>query len=139
MAAVVVGTNSWVTVAEADAYFDEKYGCAAWAGLAANTKAQLLISGYRWIMAQSFFTISPAATSAAVKQAQCEAAWFLYLNNTNLEKRRALYATGVRSFDVSEFSEDLAAPEFPAYIKDILKDFVKAGGVFGTASRTLDD
>lgn len=140
MPTLTVGTNSWVTVAEANTYFDEKYGASAWATLGLHEKERLLISGYRWIMAQSFFSISPASTAPAVKQAQCEAAWFLYMHNEALEKRRGLYVTGVRQFDISAFSETLAEPAFPEFIKDILDHFtVGMGGTFGTASRTLDD
>ncbi len=137
--ALTVGTNSWVTVAEADTYFLTRWGASDWAGFSAANKETLLISAYNWIQQQAIFSISPTSTDAKVKQAQYEAAWFLYNYNTEMEKRRALYAQGVKAFEISKFSETLQAPEFPAFIADILEDeIVTAGGTFPTVSRELN-
>lgn len=138
--ALVVGTNSWATVAEADTYFSEKYGASAWAGLANAEKESLLISAYRWIQQQAIFSISPSSTSAVVKQAQFETAWYIYNFWAEHEKRRALYVQGVTKFKISSFSEDLQGAGFPDFIKDILEDsLVGVGGYFPEITRDFDN
>lgn len=42
--ALVVGTNSYVTVAEADTYFGDRFGADDWLALTEEVKEQLLIS-----------------------------------------------------------------------------------------------
>lgn len=137
--ALTVGTNSWITRADADTYFSEKYGAGAWATLTDSVKDQLLISAFRWIQQQSKFTIPASSTAEIVKQAQCEAAWFIYNYWTEYTKRQALTASGVKSFKISNFSETLELPTFPIFIGDMLDGFVTSqGGVFPTVSRELD-
>lgn len=135
MAVVTVGVNSWVTVAEADAYLDAKYGASAWAGLSAADKAALLITACNWLRRQTGFTIPITSTDPNVKAAQCEAAWFWYLHGEEWDKRAALYAEGVRSFTVMSWSEDLAAPAVPVPIQNLLIDYATAGYYKPTVSR----
>lgn len=139
--ALVVGTNSWATVAEADDYFSTKYGAASiWGPLDTTTeKEPLLISAYNWIQQQSKFSISPTETADIVKQAQYETAWYIYNYKTAHDKRNALYSSGVREFDISKWGEKLEMPVFPVDISDMLGDYLTdVGGVFVTASRTFD-
>jgi hypothetical protein len=138
---IIVGTNSWVTLAEANAYFASKYNAATlWATLANAVKEQLLISAYYWIQQQKAFSISPASTAAKVKQAQYEAAWFIYKYGDEYEKRRALSDEGVKSFSISKFSETLDGAQFPAFIADILDGFATGtGGKFPFVQRSFDD
>ena len=138
--ALTVGTNSWVTVAEADTFFSEKWTASAWASLSDSEKESLLISAYRWIQQQLFFSISPASTADIVKQAQMEAAWYMYNFWVEHEKRRALYIQGVTKFKISKFSEDLQGVQFPEFIKAMLDDYiVNLGGKFPIISRTFDN
>ena len=135
---ITVGVNSWVTIAEADAYFLDRFGSSAWAGFSAAVKTDLLITAYRWIMQQSSFSIAANSTSSKVKQAQYETAWFVYKYFDKFEERRALFASGVRHFKIEQFEEDLAAAGFPDYISDILSDsIVKGIGTFPKAKRTF--
>ena len=134
---IIPGTNSWVTLAEADAYFEAKYNASdIWAAFTDTVKKQLLISAYNWINQQSIFSISPSSTAEAVKIAQCEAAWYLYSFGTEDEKRRALIGQGVTSFDLSNWSETLSKYQFPSFLSDMLDDFfVGKGGYKVTFSR----
>lgn len=133
-----VGTNSWVTVAEADAYFSDRWLASAWAGLANTQKEQLLITAYRWIQAQSFFSIPASSTSVKVKNAQFELAWYIYKFFGETEKRRALYTQGVREFKLSKWEETLEEGGFPDFIMDMLGDeIVNLGHRFPTISREL--
>jgi len=137
--ALTVGVNSWVTVAQADTYFSEKFGASAWATLASATKEQLLISAYRWIQGQSMFSISPAATAEIIKQAQMEAAWYMYRYWDQHENRRALVAQGVTDFKISQFEETLQDVKFPSFLSDMLKDsIVGGGGTFPFISRPFE-
>ena len=136
--ALTVGTNSWVTVAEADAYFADHFGRSAWAGLANSVKEQLLISAYRWIQQQAIFSISPTSTADAVKQAQYETAWYIYKYFDNHEDRRALITQGVKRFQISKFEEELEEAGFPKFIKDILKDSLVGRSRFPLVSRTFE-
>lgn len=137
MGVPVPGTNSWATLAEANAYFADKWGAAAtWAGLTNTQKSQLLITAYHWLMSMSEYSLSPADTSDQIKRAQFEAAWYLYNYSANMEKRRALYAQGVRSFKVSEFSESLAEAELPLHIAGLLDGYRTGGGSMVSVSRT---
>lgn len=136
--ALTVGVNSWVTVVEADAYFSERWGASEWSTLTNNQKEQLLITAYRWIQAQAGYTISAAATADKVKQAQYEAAWYLYRYYESHEERRALYAQGVREFEISKFTEKLERPEFPQDIAELLEDYADSlGGSFPMFNRDL--
>lgn len=137
---VIVGSNSWVTRAEADAYFEEKWNASAWAALSDLQKDQLIITAYRWINQQPNLSISAASTATKVKNAQYEAAWFIYEYWTSYAKRRALDASGVDNFRVSSFSESINDVKFPAYILGMLDEFiVNEGGYFPTVTRDLSE
>ena len=139
--ALTVGTNSWVTVAEADTYFSTEWGAAAtWAALETAQKESLLISAFNFIQRQGKFSISVDNTADIVKQAQYLTAWFLYNYYADYQKRNALYSAGVRDFKIDSFEEKLERPQFPLEIADMLKDYITgAGGTFPRVSRTLSD
>jgi hypothetical protein len=137
---VIVGTNSWVTVAQATAYLEARLGAAAWAALPLGDRTVLLISAFRWIRRQSALSIGAGSTDQAVKDAQCEAAWWLHKWNDEYEKRSAQYASGVRNWRALDMGESLEAPEFPAFLSDMLVGFASgAGHAIVTVSRDLAD
>lgn len=134
---IIPGTNSWATLAEADEYFEAKYSASAiWAGLTEEVRKQLLISAANWIQQQRIFSISYSSVSEKVKQAQFEAAWYLYNFGAEDEKRRALSGQGVKAFDLLNWSETLSGYDFPKFLQDILDDFyIGAGGYKVTYTR----
>ena len=117
---IVVGTNSWVTLAESNTYFQAKYGAGEWTTLSATNREQLLISAYRWLSNSPL--VSGSVSSQKLKDAQCEAAWYIYKWDEGIERRRALKGQGVKSFTASKFSEtyDLYKQDIPQFILDIL-------------------
>lgn len=137
---MTVGQDTWITLTDADKYFQTKWGASAWLSLNNNQKESLLITAYNWINQQSFFSISPASTDRAVLQAQCEAAWFIYKFFDGYEERRALQEAGVKAFIISEFEEDFNnKQQFPKFISDILKDFTSSpNGGFALMTRELE-
>lgn len=52
--ALTKGTNSYATVAEADAYFEDSMHAAAWEALPDNSKAQFLVSATRLVDREPF-------------------------------------------------------------------------------------
>ncbi len=135
---LTVGSNSWVTLAYANSYFEVNYD--AWFTLTTQQRINLLIRAYRWINQQTFFSIPAASTNIAVKQAQCETAWYIYNYYADHEKRRALYNQGVTRFQISKFSETLQGAKFPDFIKDMLEDFLTGvGGKFPIIEREFEN
>ena len=136
---LTLNTNSWVTVTESDTYFLDRWGSVNWHSLTNTEKERLLVTSFRWIQAQPQFSISASSTSDIVKNAQMELAWYIYRYFTETEKRRALYAQGVRRFSLSKWSETLEEGGFPNFITDMLGDeLINLGGYFPTVSRDIE-
>ena len=70
MATIIIGSNSWVTIAESDIYLDEKKGADSWAALANSEKIKDLITAYRWI--NGLPNLSITLVTDKLKQAQIE-------------------------------------------------------------------
>jgi hypothetical protein len=137
MAALTVGVNSWVTLAEADDYKSEEFDSGSWTTLTNTQKGQALITSFRWITRRT--NISPAATADHIKYAQIELADYVADYHTEHLKRRALYAQGVRNFKISKWSEKLEASDLPENVKDLLEDELGLGGDFATFSREIEN
>jgi hypothetical protein len=137
---VIVGVNSWQTISEADDYFAAKFGAAAWGVLLALQKTQLLITAFNWIRQQVSLSVPTTAVAVAVKQAQCEAAWFVYNYNDDYEKRRALTSSGVRSYKALDVSESLSEVDFPSFLAGILSDYAtNLSSSIVSVARDLED
>jgi hypothetical protein len=133
---LTVGTNSWCTLAEANAYLEEKPTAGAWAGLSDTVKKQWLITAYRYIFRH--FNVTATVTTNK-KYAQIELAWWFYLYYTNWEKRESLIAGGVTKFKISRFEEELDKISIPHFLNDLLPDSIKAiGENFFTVERDND-
>lgn len=139
MPTLIVDTNSWVTLAEANSYLDEVYGASAWIGLSDDVKKRCLISAYRWINRLTNYSISIATVK--VKYAQIELAWYIYQYNDTHKKHEALVAQGVKDFDLSKFSESLSSKTgLPKSVEDLLDDYdIGSGGYLPLFERDVDD
>ncbi|HOT31242.1 MAG TPA: hypothetical protein PLP09_03630 [Petrotogaceae bacterium] len=130
---IEVGTNSYIDIDDADAYFATRYGASAWAALSDETKDQLLITatqridtlrlkGRKYIYTQTLnfpryihvdrelqqsyigsSGINDGTIPVQVEKATCEEA--LALLNTEATKRRELQEQGVTSFTIGKLSE----------------------------------
>lgn len=90
---IIVGTNSWVTEVEADAYLEDRVGAGAyWAS--GVDKEGALITAYRWLKANPNLSL-PAVATQAMKDAQCEYALFLIQHQPDIDLRMGLQAQGV--------------------------------------------
>jgi len=94
-AAITVGTNSWVTVAEANTYFETRIkGSDYWTnGAADNIPA--LITAYNWLMSGKYSLAASTSATQSIKDAQCEMAFFLLQHQPDLDLRMGLQVQGV--------------------------------------------
>jgi uncharacterized HAD superfamily protein len=123
----LLGTNSWLTIAEADIYFSDIWDGSFWSSLLLSQKQRLLITACKWILS-SGYSISMSSTAQKVKDAQCELAKEVYNAYDEYKKRQRLYASGVRNFNFNGWSESLAKQELPVNIQDLLEDFATGQG-----------
>lgn len=141
MHTVIVSTNSWCTIAYADSYFDGQYNRSAWASLSLNDRSRLLIHSFTWINQQTDFVIAPTDSSVKVKQAQCEAAWFIRGYFEYYEKNRAMIESGLTSHRDMDFSENFQKEiKFPPFIAQMLSPYATgSGGVFPEITRENEE
>jgi len=88
---ITVGTNSWVTEAEANAYMETRVGSSDYwtAGATANKGA--LVGAYNELLRSGRWSLSAAAAAVqAVKDAQCEHALFLLIHEPDRSIREGL-------------------------------------------------
>ncbi len=94
---LVVGTDTYVTIPEADTYFIARYGYESWALLDESSKQQALASAFTQMNAMcSWFTAPIAPYPQGFKDAQCEIAF-------------AITATGSTSTDGGDPLTELKA------------------------------
>lgn len=125
--ALVVGTNSWVSVAEADTYFTNRVGASDWFDLdeppatpGADSKDTFLISAFYWLFDDQGFNLPQVSDDPIIKRAQEEAALFLMKYSLDYENRQAQSASGIARFKNSKWEEDLSEIKKPQVIFNIL-------------------
>lgn len=92
-ATITVGTNSWVTEAAANTYFEARLMSSDYWTDDADDNIPALITAYNWLNAGSY--AFPAVAIQAMKDAQCEYAFFLLQHQPDLDLRMGLQAQGV--------------------------------------------
>lgn len=114
--ALVVGTNSYVTVAEADDYLTSRINSQGWFDLSETgapgeqTKESLLGSSFYWLSRGTSFNLPEGETTDQnIKQAQIEGALYLLKYSAEHEERLALQSQGVKSFKLSKRSESFGS------------------------------
>lgn len=119
---LVVGTNSWITVNEADTYFSTRLGISTtWSALSDLDKESALITAFNWLHYDQTFNVPVSATAQGVKNAQAEAALFLLRYQETYEKRESLIASGVTSFSYGDkWEEDISQVKKPQIVMDML-------------------
>jgi len=135
--ALVIGTDSWVTVAEADTYLENRIYASDWFTLDTSpaspgvvAKESLLITAYRWLLNHPELELEADSTDSNVKNAQIEAAIYLQNHFTEIDGREAAIATGVVSMRMSRRYEDLerGASSLPASLVGMLRSFLRVTG-----------
>jgi len=92
--AVEKGTNSFCTVAEADAWFADRLGADRWTAASAGTKGAALVTAWRDLATCGRYAF-PSAIADAMISGQCEQALFLVAYNADAEVRAAVREMGV--------------------------------------------
>ena len=118
--ALIVGDNSWETVAEADAYLINRIGASNWSLLDNLTKEQYLITSFYWLLYDSSYNLDKTLTDDFIKHAQSESALFLLNYYNEYSKREALVASGVIEFTFSKWQEKLGSLSKPKTVDDII-------------------
>jgi hypothetical protein len=128
---LVVGTNSWCSVSEADTYLEYRINASEWFQTGEKSspgevsRESLLVSAFYWLQGAPELEISATVTDTDVKNAQIEAALFLLEHYDELNERRAAIYTGVSSFKLSKKSEnfDINQLQIPSYILGMLGNY----------------
>jgi hypothetical protein len=131
--ALVVGTNSWATVAEADAILENVIGSGNWFALPANaapgsaSRETYLVSAFYWLSG-AYGIPASVSGSDVLKRAQALAAQWMIAEWDGYRKREGLIAGGVEEFEWSRWRERLRTTvEVPRFIADLLIE-IGAGG-----------
>jgi|WetSurMetagenome_2_1015567.scaffolds.fasta_scaffold265609_1 hypothetical protein len=133
---LILHENSWVTIAEADAYLADKFGASAWA--LSTEKAALLITAFREIYSSSLFSIPKTSTNEKVKMAQIEMGFWLLNYNDDKGKREALQIMGVTSAKADDTQENYNCKFImPPFITDLLSGFM-TGSTIAKFHRKVD-
>ena len=76
-----------------------------------------------------------------LKYAQIELAWYVYIYEDSHTKHEALIAQGVKSFDLSKFSEDSSGRTgLPKVVEDLLDDYnIGSGGYLPLIEREVSE
>ncbi len=90
---ITVGTNSWVTVAEANTYMGDRIKAGDYWTDGAGDNEDALITAYKWLNAGKFSF--PDTSTQPMKDAQCEMALFLLQHQPDLDLRMGLQVQGV--------------------------------------------
>lgn len=145
--ALNVGTNSYVTVAEADTYLTDRMDTEEWfataetAGPGVRSKETYLVSAYNWLRTASTLSLPETSSDDAIKQAQIEAAFYLLEHYTALNARRAVQAQGVESSRLSKKWESYVSPttgEIPSYILGGISEYAEVNS-FAQLKGEYDD
>jgi hypothetical protein len=141
MSKLVIGTNSWTTVAEANTYMETRFG--SWEFWTDETnKEAALITAYNKIVNSGFFADLPDTANVGMKAAQCEMALFLCMEGGDINRRAGLQAQGVVQAGIAKETYDPNARgklAFPPEVLALLKDYSQEdNGAFGD-DLTRDD
>jgi hypothetical protein len=136
---MLVSGDSWVSLTEANSYFNTKYGASFWVPLSNIDKESLLITAKNFITNLGY-TILDTETDKRVKNAQMETVQFIHSYYTQWLKRANLQSAGVKSFSVLSFSESLGEATLPIYISNNLQDWkTNQSTLIGVISRDLNE
>jgi len=121
---IVVGTNSWVTEAEANEYFSTRLGADDYWTDGADDNIPALITAYKWLNNCGKFSFPSTATDK-MKELQCEMALFLLQHQPDIDLRMGLQAQGVvKAGVVKEDYREVNGIPLPPVVADLAKDYL---------------
>lgn len=147
MPTIIVGTNSYQTLAEADAYLDNLIHSASnWSFVGNDTKIRALITAFtdmsQLCLKENGVDIDPANAPAGIKAAQAELA-YAYSQDPELTESNASGGTNTKRVKAGSAEVEFFRPQdgarFPTRVGNLLQPFLCApssgavvGGAFGT-------
>lgn len=123
-ATITVGTNSWLTEAAANTYFDARLMSSDYWTDDADNNIPALITAYNWLNAGSYSF--PATPTQGMKDAQCEMAFFLLQHQPDLDLRMGLEVQGVIAAGVvkERYKDDNSVElPIPVLVQKLLKAY----------------
>ena len=109
---IVIGVNSWATIAEADEYLTTKVGSGPWFGLIDSpaspgdpSKESYLIMAFETLVYKPGYNLAPDNTDDNLKKAQIELAYYFVGNYAQFVEQSDMANRGLSSFTLSKWSE----------------------------------
>jgi len=141
---LTVGTNSWISVADADTYFKTRlFANRLWNDqLTQPDKEAALITAFNQIFGCGQFDLSLDDESSTIRQAQCEMALFLLQHLADSDSRMGLQAQGVTQAGIVQETYDTnkaGVMPIPANVMALLKDSRTGDVGFASGDISRDD
>ena len=123
-ATIVVGTNSWVTEAEANTWMEGRIHAGDYWVDGAADNVPALITAYYWLTDTPAFSF-PTVVTAAMKRIQYEMALFLLQHQPDIDLRMGLQAQGVSEAGIvkEKYGMEIAGIPLPPAVADLVKAF----------------
>jgi hypothetical protein len=143
---LAVGSNSYVTVAEADAYFSDRYNSINWFSLdetpstpGNESKETYLTTSYYILRGHDSVNLPATSTEENVKTAQLEFALYLLKHIEEHEERDAVQAQGLTKFQFSKRTEEFSGSgaSLPSVVKGLLSAYM-TGNTFAQLKGAYD-
>lgn len=131
MAQLVVGTNSWISLADAEIYMASRYGADEFWTEDTN-KVAALVTAYKKIVDSGVFSDLPDTANSNMKDAQCEMALFIVCEGADLLRRQGLQAQGVVGAGIVKETYDPKMRGQIAFPPEVLKLLEAYAGDYGT-------
>jgi len=121
---LVVPTNSWVTVAEANTYLKDRVGVKNYWSATAE-KSEALVTAWRWLTGAGDYTFPTTATQP-MKDAQVEYALFMLQHQPDIDLRMGLQAQGVTDAGIvkEKYGGMSTAVPYPPIVSTMLRSFL---------------
>lgn len=114
--ALVVGTNTWATIAQADEYLTTRMGSGKWFDLPESpanpgeeSKETFLVMAFNILVNKGGFSLIPELTDTNVIYAQSEMAFQLFSDLETFEDGADIMNKGLKSFKLSQWQEEYFA------------------------------
>jgi len=132
--AIVVGTNSWVTEAEANTYMSERLGAEDYWTNGATNNVPALVTAWTWLTNSPKFSFPTAVAdiTTVMKYIQCEMALFLLQHQPDIDLRMGLQAQGVTDAGIvkEKYSLSIHGIPLPATVVDMAQAFLNQRNIY---------
>ena len=122
-ATIVLGTNSWVTEAEANSYMEGRVKAGDYWDDGGADNIPALITAFKWLTGTPAYSF-PVIVSQDMKDGQSEYALFLLQHQPDLDLRMGLQAQGVKVAGiVKESYREIQGIAVPPIVHELLRDY----------------